>query len=290
MRFYDHFDTTLATVLIGNNLAAILISTFAGYVFHDLLIAHIDDSAISIISSIVMACITFFFGDTLPKFVGKRAPDAVARITCYPLLFFFILFYPISLIFKGLTWLVKKIFRAKEGPSITGEDFAEEIQKKEESGELEENESDIIVNSLDFADTAVREVLTPKKRMEMIDTDGLTRDQLLEKLRKSSFSRIPIYYKDKNKIVGVLVVKNYLNAYFKDNRVSYLNYVQKPYYVNPRVKIDDLLDGMKDHHTQIAIVRKGEEVIGMVTIEDILEELVGNIKEKGNVMAEEGSK
>lgn len=284
--FYEHFDTTLITVLIGNNAVAVGISSIATILFIQLLHAYIDNTTISMISSIVVAILTFLFGDTLPKLIAKKVPNAIARFSVYPILVFCILFLPVTLIFRGLTFLVRKVFRSKPEPEVQTEDIAEEIERMEKYGDLEANESDILVNSLDFADTSVKEVLTPLRRMKMLDTDGLDTPTLLDYIKKCPYSRIPLYYKEQNHIVGVLVVKNYLAAYFRDPKVSYLPYVQKAYFVTPAIKIDDLLDGFREHHTQIALVRKDGKILGLVTAEDALEELVGKIDEDGNIEAE----
>ena len=284
--FYEHFDTTLITVLIGNNAVAVGISSVVTILFIQLLHAYIDNTTISMISSIVVAILTFLFGDTLPKLIAKKVPNAIARFSVYPILVFCILFLPVTLIFRGLTFLVRKVFRSKPEPEVQTEDIAEEIERMEKYGDLEANESDILVNSLDFADTSVKEVLTPLRRMKMLDTDGLDTPTLLEYIKKCPYSRIPLYYKEPNHIVGVLVVKNYLAAYFRDPKVSYLPYVQKAYFVTPAIKIDDLLDGFREHHTQIALVRKEGKILGLVTAEDALEELVGKIDEDGNIEAE----
>ena len=284
--FYEQFDTTLITVLIGNNAVAVGISSIATILFIQLLHAYIDNTTISMISSIVVAILTFLFGDTLPKLIAKKVPNAIARFSVYPILVFCILFLPVTLIFRGLTFLVRKVFRSKPEPEVQTEDIAEEIERMEKYGDLEANESDILVNSLDFADTSVKEVLTPLRRMKMLDTDGLDTPTLLDYIKKCPYSRIPLYYKEQNHIVGVLVVKNYLAAYFRDPKVSYLPYVQKAYFVTPAIKIDDLLDGFREHHTQIALVRKDGKILGLVTAEDALEELVGKIDENGNIEAE----
>ena len=284
--FYEHFATPLITVLIGNNAVAVGISSVATILFIQLLHAYIDNTTISMISSIVVAILTFLFGDTLPKLIAKKVPNAIARFSVYPILVFCILFLPVTLIFRGLTFLVRKVFRSKPEPEVQTEDIAEEIERMEKYGDLEANESDILVNSLDFADTSVKEVLTPLRRMKMLDTDGLDTPTLLDYIKKCPYSRIPLYYKEQNHIVGVLVVKNYLAAYFRDPKVSYLPYVQKAYFVTPAIKIDDLLDGFREHHTQIALVRKEGKILGLVTAEDALEELVGKIDEDGNIEAE----
>ena len=280
LRLADHFETTLITTLTGTNLASIMASTISTFLFFHLFNKAIPDAVISLLASIAMSLVVFLFGDTIPKIVGKKIPDVIARINCYPLLAIYYLLFPITIIFRGITKLFQKLFKAKPEVALTEEDFQSIIDEAKEDGVFEENESEIIQNTFDFADTSVREVFTPIERMTMLDLDGLSTAALLEFLKECPYSRIPVYYRKPDKIAGVLVVKNYLNAYFKDPAVNYLKYVQKPYFVTPRVYISDLLDGFKKHHTQMAIVRAEGNILGMVTMEDVLEELVGAIDER----------
>ena len=275
----NHFESLLVTVLIGYNVFSVLISTVSTFLFMSILGKYIPDTALSLLTSIVMAIITFMFGDTIPKYLGKRRPDAVAGFVIYPLMFFIVLFYPVSFLFRLLSKAVFTLFGNKKAVELSEEEFQSAIDIAEEEGLLEENESDIIQATFDFADMTVKEVLTPRSKMAMLDASTLKRDKLHDYILHCPFSRIPIYYKNPNKVLGVLVVKNYLNAYFADPRVSYLSYMQKPYFVTPSVKIDDLIEGFRKRHTQIALVKKDEKLLGMVTSEDVLEELVGKISE-----------
>jgi putative hemolysin len=163
--------------------------------------------------------------------------------------------------------------------ALTEEDLKSIIDDAEEKGVFEENESEIIQNTFDFADTSVKEIFTPREKMALLNLDGLTKEGLLNFLKETNYSRIPVFFKNPNKIAGILIVKNFLNAYFKNPDVNYVEFLQRPYFVTPRVTLDDLIDGFKKHHTQLAIVRMQGEVLGMVTMEDVLEELVGSIDE-----------
>ena len=275
----DRFETTLIATLVGHNVVSILISTISTFLFLHLFKGIWPDATVSLLASIVMTVIVFLFGDTLPKLVGKRIPDTVAKTTCYPLYFFYAILFPISMVFRFISFLFRKMFHAKPDVELTEEEFQTIIDEAEEAGVFEENESDIIQNTLDFADTSVKEVFTPRKRMKMLRLDNLTTADLLEFIQDCPYSRIPAYYGSPDKIVGILVVKNYLNAYFQNPRVNYAEFLQKPYFVTTRVHLDDLVDGFKKNHTQIAIVRSQDKVLGMVTMEDVLEELVGTINE-----------
>ena len=123
---YEHFDSTLITVLIGNNVFAILISVFSTRLFLNLLMPYLNnDTVISIIASVSLSILTFIFGDTIPKFLGKAIPDKIVRINLYPMLLFTAIFYPLSLFFRFISFLAKKLVRASDAPDITEEEFAE---------------------------------------------------------------------------------------------------------------------------------------------------------------------
>ncbi|MBO4541535.1 MAG: HlyC/CorC family transporter [Bacilli bacterium] len=278
---YNRFDFTLITILVGNNIVNLAMSTLSTVLFLSLLNQIIGEDLISLLVSIGMTVLVYLFGESIPKMFAKRAPDRFARFAVYPILFFLALFFPVSIILYGFSALFRLIFRTKNPPELTQEDFANVIDDSERKGIFEENESDIIQASLDFADTSVKEVLTPRSRMFMINYEGLTREKLLDILRKTSYSRIPVYLGSKDRVIGILIVKNYLNAYFANPNISLLSTLQKPYFVSPRVMIDDLIEGLRDHKTQLALVRnKEQKLIGMVTTEDVLEELVGRIDEE----------
>ncbi|MCR5079096.1 MAG: hemolysin family protein [Bacilli bacterium] len=277
----ERFDSTLITVLIGNNIFAIFISVLSTFLFLALLGQYIPETVLSILVSVMMAFIIFLFGDTIPKLLAKKMPDTFARVFCYPLALFFILFFPLSILFRGLQYVVSKLFRSKEKPELTEDDLVEAIEEAEEDGLLEENESDIIQATLEFDDIRVAEVLTPLKKMAMINASGLTKEKLLDFLKKCPYSRIPVYYNDRNKIVGILVVRDFLSDYFSSPKdANFVKHLKTPKFVRPSIHLDDLVSFFQDKHTQVAIVKSGQKVLGMVTTEDALEKLVGMINEK----------
>ncbi len=277
----ERFDSTLITVLIGNNIFAIFISVLSTFLFIGLLGQYIPETVLSIMVSVLMAFIIFLFGDTIPKILAKKMPDTFARIFAYPLAFFFILFYPLSIFFRGLQFLMSKLFRSKNAPELTEDDLVEAIEEAEEDGLLEENESDIIQATLEFDDIRVAEVLTPLKKMAMINASGLTKEKLLDFLKKCPYSRIPVYYNNRNKIVGILVVRDFLSDYFSNPKeANFVKHLKTPIFVRPSIRLDDLVSFFQEKHTQVAIVRSGQKVLGMVTTEDALEQLVGMINEK----------
>ena len=280
LKVYAMFDTTLVTILIVINALSVVLSVLSTNLWLKLLPKSVSGTWVSLISSIVITVFLYLFGETIPKQIARKIPNRIAALSVYPLYFFIIILYPLACVFRFFAWLAKKIFHSGKGPELTEEDFSLVLEKNEENGLLDSTESDVIQASFDFADTSVKEVLTPIAKMYEINLKGLTNKQLADKLCETQYSRIPVYYGDKDKVVGVLIVKNFLSAYLRNPNVPLKDYIQKPYFVTPSIRMDDMVDGFRRHHTQIAIVRNGDRLVGMVTMEDVLEELVGPIGEK----------
>ena len=282
LKVCDKFDRSLTTILIGNNIAAIAISTLSTILFLGIFNGVIGDFWVSLISSIAMSFVVYFFGDALPKTIARAIPDTISYIFAY---FIYILTWiltyiiPLSLLFEGLVKLIEKMFKVKE-EDFTEEDFENVIDKVSETGELDEERSEIIQSALDFADTNVKEVLTPRNKIYAIDIHGLTNEQIKAKLLNCKYSRIPIYDREFDNFIGVLHIKTYFKEVYMDPHVSIYSILQKPYFVSTDIMIDDLFNGFKKNHTHLALVRDSNQVvIGMVTMEDVLEELVSDISE-----------
>ena len=282
----ERFDTTLVVVLIGTNAASVVLSVVSTILFTQKVFPNLDSSVAGLISTIVMTVILYLFGETIPKQIGKKIPNKVASLVVYPLILFYFLIWPIAMVFTGISWLAKKIFPAKEEPEVTEEDFTSAIELKEEEGLIEESESDVIINSIDWSDTAVKEVLTSRRKMFTIDLSGLTNDDIAKIVCETQYSRIPVYEGEIHDIKGILIVKKFLSMYLKKKNFDINTALEKPYIVDPKVKIDVLTDGFRANHTQSALVYKDGRLVGMVTMEDILEELVGPIGEKEATLEE----
>ncbi|MCI1244448.1 MAG: hemolysin family protein [Bacilli bacterium] len=279
LKVYGMFDTALAAILIMNNAASVVLSVMSTRAFLLMLPVGFDSTLTSLISSIVITLFLYLFGETMPKQIARKIPNRTASLMVYPLYFFIIALYPFASLLRFFAWVAKKAFHSERGPELTEEDFNLVLESNEKHGLLDGTESNLIQASFDFADTAVKEVFTPANRMYEIDLKGLTNDQLAQKLCETKYSRIPVYYGDRGKIVGILIVKNFLSAFLRNPNVPLKDYIQKPYFVTPSIHMDDIVDGFRAHHTQIALVRKGSALLGMVTMEDVLEELVGPIGE-----------
>lgn len=284
LKIFNHYDRTISTVLITHNIATIVMSTVATVMFYALLIKQPEmNPYVPLISSIAVTFVVYILGDTLPKTIARMIPDTLSTIFAWPLFIVFIILTPISIIFELFAKAIDKIFKTSQNEEFTEEDFENIVEQTTDEGILEEEQGEIIQSALEFEDTNVKEVLTPKSRMFFLNIRGLTHEKLQETLIDCKYSRIPIYENNPDNIIGVLVVKSYIQKYMENNNISLRKTLEKPYFVSGNIMIDDLFNGFKKHHSHIAIVRNREKkVIGMVTMEDVLEELVEGISEPNN--------
>lgn len=277
----DKYNQSLAVTLIGNNAVSLAASSVSTIIFVTFLIGTPIENLASLLSTIFITILIFIFGDGLAKTIGKAIPDTISKIICIPLLIIFYLLYPISILFELLIKLFERLTKKAKIDTISEDDLGDIIEKIEDDGIIEEEQSEIIQSALEFDDTKVIEVLTKVSDMSLIELKDLNHPYIQEYLTTHNFSRIPIYQRDTNNIVGILIVKNYLKQYAKDPTFNIKKILQKPYFVYSNTMIDDIFLGLKRHHTHLAIVRdRSDKVIGMVTMEDILEEIVSDIEEK----------
>lgn len=281
LKVCDKYDRALTTVLIGSNIVAILASSVSTILFYNMFRnSGLTSDTISLISSIIISFAIYILGDSLPKTIAKAIPDTLSYIYAYPVYGLMILLFPISFAFEKLAKGIEKIFKVKNEETITEDDLETAIEKVSDDGIIEEEQSEIIQSALDFADTNVKEVLTPKEKIFALNIRELDHEKLKEILIKTDYSRIPVYDTAFDNLIGILHVKTYVNAYLHNPKVSIRKSLQKPYFVSTSIMIDDIFNGFKKHHTHIAIVRdRNKHIVGMVTMDDVLEELVSDISE-----------
>ncbi len=283
IKICNKFDRSLTTILIGNNIAAIVVSMLSTFLFLKIFNNSIDEFWVSLISSITMSFVVYLLGDALPKTIARTIPDTISYSVAWVIyILTWILTYiiPLTLLFELLMKLTEKIFRVKQQEEFTEEDFENVVEKVYEEGVLEEEQNEIINAALEFVDTNVKEVLTPRNKIYAIDIHGLTNEQIKKKLLNCKYSRIPVYEKEFDNFIGVLHIKTYFKEVYMDPHVSIKSILQQPYYVSTDIMIDDLFNGFKKNHTHLALVKDSSgKVIGMVTMEDVLEELVSDIAE-----------
>ena len=192
---------------------------------------------------------------------------------------------PVAAFFNLISKFVSKLFSKKEvEPSITEDELTEIIATAEEEGVVDEEQSDMLKSALEFAKTTVGDIMTMEKDFDFIRLNA-SPEEILEIIRNTNHSRLPIKAEKSERIVGILRTRTYLIEYKRNPNIKLRSVMKPPYRVHKDAKIDDLLTDMRQHKIQIAMVLDDEKkAVGLITIEDILEELVGEIFDEEDVV------
>lgn len=281
----ENFTSALSAILIGNNLANIAASTAATVITMSLLLrvsAGSSDSLASLIATVVMTFIILIFGEIVPKIVAKNNADTTVLWFAYPIRILTYILYPIVWLVMGLVKLLSKIWGkdSEEGPTVTEEELSSIIDTVEEEGVIDEDKGDLLQSTLEFRDTTVEEIMTPRIDMLAFDIQDAP-EEIRKIIEGSHFSRIPVYEDSIDDIIGIL----YLNHYYRqaiDTPViptdTIRSMLMEPCFLHKTMKLPAALTVLRERKTHIAIiVDEFGGTLGIVTMEDILEELVGDI-------------
>ena len=276
----------LSTIQICITLAGFLASALAADYFADYFLKMIDVSILPlnilrsilvILITIILSYFTLVFGELVPKKIAINNPYKVASLFVRLVVIMQLVFYPLVKILTITTEIICKIFKIKDKEeSITEEDIKRMILLGNDEGIIEEKEKEYILNVFDFNDREVSQVMTPKKDVVLLNIDDDLKDNIL-KIKQSKYTRYPVYKKDINNIIGILNVKDFIMQN-KDKEKLELKNIIRP--VNKFLyyeKIDDVFRNMQEENESIGIIYKNDDFIGIVTIEDAIEEIVGNI-------------
>ena len=274
----------LATIQIGVTLAGFLSSAFAAESFADdlapLLTPLLGSSAKSIAIILVTILLSFFtliFGELVPKRLGMKNHEKIAFATVGIIRAISIILAPFVKILTFATNAVSKLFGVTESDEeiVTEEEIRMMVDAGEEKGAIEEEEKEMINNVFEFNDISVSAIMTPRNDIFALDLN-ITVSELFDELGNDrTYSRIPVYDEDPDDIKGILYVKDVLNKP-KDTKIADL--IREPFYVPETMKINELFDALKLQKIQIAIVvDEYGGTAGLVTMEDVLEEIVGDI-------------
>lgn len=292
VRLTEKFEDTLVSILVGNNIVQTLMSFLSAILFYNMVQGTSLANYEAVISTVVMAFLVYIVSDTVPKILSKAIPNRMAYILAWPDFIISIILFPLILLFRLILKLVHKIFKIKDENMLTKEDFiltADEAISDEDinnsSSQLfEENEINILNKAFSFDTIQANHVLTPFEKIEMINIDGITIPELNEKIMKSKFSRFPVYEGERSNIVGVLSVNNYFKEFAEDSHLDIRSVISKPLFVLDTMKVDEIFEEINKEKVHMAIVKnKDNQIIGMITMDDILDELVdeqGFLKKK----------
>ncbi len=274
LKLADKFDKLLSTILVGNNIVNIMCASL-GTVFFGSIITS-DAGLATTISTIVITVTVLIFGEITPKMFAKEKPEKYA-MTFYPLLrALMVILTPINLLFSGWKWLLRKIFKIEKSSTVTEGELLTIVETAENEGELKEHESQLIRSAIEFEDLDIKDIMIPRVNVVAID-ENADMNSIYEKFTQNGFSRMPVYNGSIDQIVGIIHEKDFY-ALMHDGGKSIKSIVQSSVCVSPSMKISTVLRMLQKEKVHMAIVIDefgGTE--GIVTLEDILEELVGEI-------------
>lgn len=274
----DNIGKVLTTILIGNNIVNIVTTTLATIFFTDLF-----GASGAVISTVVLTLTILIFGEVTPKNIASSQSEKVALRVAKPIKFFDIIIKPMSFFLQAITNLLTKMIIGEDHPSqdiVTEEDLKTIVDVSEEQGVINNEESEIINNVFDFGDSDVEDIMTARTNMEAIAVDMDDKD-LRNFLKNCKHSRIPVYGKSIDNILGILHMKDIVAFIAEDKDLNIEEMIRPAFYVYDNMHIFDLFKSMRNENVSLAIViDEYGGTSGIVTIEDIVEELVGEIEDE----------
>lgn len=274
----DNIGKVLTTILIGNNIVNIATTTIATIFFTDLF-----GPSGAIISTIVLTLTILIFGEVTPKNIASSSSEKVALKVAKPIKFFDFILKPMSFFLQAITNFLTRLLigeNTQKGDLVTEEDLKTIVDVSEEQGVINDQESEIINNVFEFGDSDVEDIMTARTNMEAIAVDMEDRE-LKDFLKNCKHSRIPVYGKSIDNIIGILHMKDIVAFIAEDKALNIEEMIRPAFYVYDNMHIFDLFKSMRGENVSLAIViDEYGGTSGIVTIEDIVEELVGEIEDE----------
>ena len=274
----DKYDKLLSSILIGNNIVNILASSLATVVF----VAWLGGAGVSV-STVVMTVLVLIFGEISPKTLAKDHADQLVLAFAPYINFIMLLLTPLNWIFAQWRKLLALVFPAPKDEGMAEEELLTLVAEAEQEGEIDEHESDLIRSAIEFNDQTAEDILTHRVDIVALDVE-MTMDEAEQVFHKNTFSRLPVYEDSIDNIVGVIHEKDFFN---NRTATSLREIMKPPLFVTPTSRISDLLHTLQMAKSHMAIVAaEYGGTMGIVTMEDIIEELVGEIYDEHDQVVE----
>ncbi len=282
LKIANNYDKLITNVLIGNNIVNILATTIATIIFGQIWVN--DQSLAATMTTVIMTLVVLIFGEILPKTIAKCFPEKFAMFSAPIIYGISFVFYPLSLFFLMLQKVVKKIFRMPK-ESVTNEELITIINEAESTGGIDKDNGELIRSAVQFDDVVVGKIFTPRVDITAVEKN-MSMDEIFNIFKKSGFSRLPVYDQNIDNVIGFIHEKNFYLSKI-ENKPNILDIIQPVLFTQEQVKVDDLLKHLQKNKSQIAIViDEFGGTDGLVTMEDCIEELVGEIYDESDDVEE----
>ena len=270
----DRYDSLLSTILVGNNIVNIAMAAIGTLLFTELL-NNADTGAT--VSTAVITIVVLIFGEVTPKSLAKEEPEKFAMHVTPVIGALMKVLTPVNWLFAKWKTFLGHFFKNKEDRRLTQDELITMVEEVEQEGVLDKEESELVRSAIEFRDQEVGDILTPRVKIDGVALDETT-EEVENVFLKTGYSRLPVYEDTLDNIVGVLHQKDFYRALKQSGNVNLSEIMKEPVYVPEATGIDDLLRQMQKEKVQLAVVTdEYGGTAGIVTMEDILEELVGEI-------------
>ena len=292
---YSHYNFALSTVLVGNNLVnigATSVATVLAVNLANSMADKISDEVASTIVTVVMTVVILIVGEITPKMVARRISEPFAKMAAYPLLVLMIAFFPVVLLTTGIVKILSLLWKkkAEQEVTITEEELENLLDTAEDEGIIDENETELLQSALEFTDLDAGDILTPR-----IDVVGFEINDSIENIllviSETQFSRYPVYERTVDRVIGILYVKHLLKELSDHKTVNLQELLLEPIFIPKSMRLHEIMNEFRTHRTHMVVVADEYGGIeGIVTMEDVLEQLVGEIWDENDDIVNEWQK
>ncbi len=286
LQLIENFDDSLGAILIGNNLVNIAASSISSV----LVILLTGSDELTWIATVVITVLVIIFGETIPKITAKQnATRFSLKITPF-VRFLSIVLKPLV---KAVVWLVnlltpkKELEEDEDDEDESIEELATIIETAEDEGVLDEDQKELLIAAIDFADISAYEVMTARVDIDAIDIED-SMEEIMELVNSTPFTRLPVYEDSIDNIIGVLHLNDLLKELAKNDKADIRSILMEPVFVYRTTKLPSVLQALREANQHMAIVTDEYSGIdGIITMEDVLEEVVGEIWDENDLVEEE---
>ena len=273
----DRFDKTLTTILIGNNIFHAACASLSAL----LVLRQFSEEYVTY-GTLITTVIVYLFAEMLPKSLAKARSEEIALFFASSLQLFIRLLTPVSALFSVISRVLSRFFASEDSGTVTEEDLVNIIETIEDEGVLSPEKQALVNSAMEFREKLAEDIMIPIELVDVVSSSTPLK-QLADTLRELSYSRVPVYEGKRENIVGILPVNAFLSAYVSGTPIVLRKMLLKPYVFNQKTEISALLQRMRLNKLHMVFIcDDNRKKVGLITMEDLLEELVGDIRDESD--------
>ena len=273
----DRFDKTLSTILIGNNIFHAACASLSSL----LVISALGQEYVGY-GTLITTLIVYLFAEMLPKSIAKARAEELALFFSGSMVVLVKLLTPVSALFSGITKVLSRFFSAESQTTVTEEELINLIETIEDEGVLEPEKQALVNSAMEFREKLAEDIMVPISEVICVPSNMPLRE-LAELARTSRYSRLPVYERRSDNVVGILPVNAFLCNYIAGKHIPLRKLLLKPYVFDRKIEISELLQRMRLNKLHMVfLVDENHRKVGIITMEDLLEELVGDIQDEND--------